>query len=185
MTVHKLSQLVLEWIWARPKPLQLLPSTLLNHVLLWRSRIEQRKVAVYKSRRMAVLNSLLHIIPLAGAIILLALHWSKYWVGETSDDATTLQFVAKFHELVMQASLVDVLLYIIRARALDGYLLLGALAGAARAPQLSYLWSLDFIAALGAPNKDFSPWRKLIFALLTSVLLFLTAVVGPSCYGTQ
>jgi hypothetical protein len=22
MTVHKLSQLVLEWIWARPKPLQ-------------------------------------------------------------------------------------------------------------------------------------------------------------------
>jgi hypothetical protein len=142
--------------------------------------MEQRKVTVYKSRHMAVLNSLLYIAPLAGAITLLALHWSKYWVGETLDDATTLQFVAKFYELVMQASLVDVLLYIIRARALNGYLPLGALAGAARAPQLSYLWSLDFIAALGAPNKDFSPWRKLIFALLKSVLLFLTAVVGPS-----
>jgi hypothetical protein len=40
--------------------------------------MEQRKVAVYKSRRIAVLNSLLHIIPLAGAITLLAFHWSKY-----------------------------------------------------------------------------------------------------------
>ena len=158
----------------------LLPGTLLCHVLPWNSRVEQRKIAVYKSRRMAALNSLLHIVPLAGAITILALHWSKYWVGQTSDDATTLQFVAKFHELVMQASLVDILLYIIRTWALNGYLPLGALAGAARAPQLSYLWSLDFIAALGAPNKDFSSWRKLVFASFTLALLFLTAVVGPS-----
>ena len=58
---------------------------------------------------MASLNSLLHVIPLAVAGTLLGLHWSEYWVG-VSDDAPSLQFAAKVHELLMQASLVDVLL---------------------------------------------------------------------------
>lgn len=88
---------------------------------------------------MAVLVSLLHLIPLAGAIALLVLHWTKFWVGGASDNGTTLQFILKAHELFMQTSLVDVLLYIIRSQALNGYLPLGALAGAAQPPQLSYL----------------------------------------------
>lgn len=64
------------------------------------------------------------------------MHW---WPGGTTDIATSLQFVAKVHELVMQASLVDILLYLIRAQAMNGFMPLGALSGAARAPQLSYL----------------------------------------------
>jgi hypothetical protein len=129
---------------------------------------------------MAALNSLLHVIPLAVAGTLLGLHWSKYWVGPVLDDATSLQFAAKLHELLMQASLVDVLLYIIRNQALNGYLPLGALAGAAQAPQLSYLWSLDFFSALVAPSRAFKLWHKFVFISSTLVLLFMTAVVGPS-----
>jgi hypothetical protein len=153
---------------------------LLLPTLPWKTTFEQRKVAVYQSRRMAALNSLLHIIPLAVAGTLLGLHWSKYWVGPVSDDATSLQFAAKLHELLMQASLVDVLLCIIRSQALNGYLPLGALAGAAQAPQLSYLWSLDFFSALVAPSRTFKLLHKLIFMLSTTALLFMTAVVGPS-----
>jgi hypothetical protein len=157
----------------------LLPASFLGHTLPWKTTFERRKVAVYQSRRMASLNSLLHVIPLAVAGILLGLHWSKYWVG-VSDDAPSLQFVAKVHELLMQASLVDILLYIIRSQALNGYLPLGALAGAAQAPQLSYLWSLDFFSALVAPSRAFKLRQKIIFILSTSALLFMTAVVGPS-----
>ena len=127
---------------------------------------------------MAALNSLLHLLPLCGAIVLLLLHLFKYFVGGSSDNATTLQFVAKFHELLMQASLVDILLYLIRAQAIGGYIPLGALSGVAQAPQLSYLWSLDFISAIISPA--FSAWRKVTFALSVSGLLFMTAVVGPS-----
>jgi len=157
----------------------LLPASFLGHTLPWKTTFEQRKVAVYQSRRMASLNSLLHVIPLAVAGTLLGLHWSKYWVG-VSDDAPSLQFAAKVHELLMQASLVDVLLYVIRSQALNGYLPLGALAGAAQAPQLSYLWSLDFFSALVAPSRVFRSRNKFILILSTFTLLFMTGVVGPS-----
>jgi hypothetical protein len=153
---------------------------LLLPTLPWKTTVEQRKVAVYQSRRMAALNSLLHVIPLAVAGNLLGLHWSKYWVGPVSDDATSLQFAAKAHELLMQASLIDTLLYIIRSQALNGYLPLGALAGAAQAPQLSYLWSLEFFSAIFAPRRTFKQRHKIGFVLSTSALLFMTAVVGPS-----
>jgi hypothetical protein len=128
---------------------------------------------------MAALNSLLHVIPLAVAGTLLSLYWSKYWVG-VSVNTASLQFAAKVHELLMQASLVDILLYTIRSRALNGYLPLGALAGATQAPQLSYLWSLDFFSALVAPSRAFKLRHKLIFILSTFALLFMTAIVGPS-----
>lgn len=140
--------------------------------------MERPKVASYQSRRMAAMISLLHVVPLAGAFTLLALYWTKSWVGGTSDNATTLQIIAKAHELVMQASIIDVLLYTIRVQALEGFLPFGALAGAAHAPRLSYLWSLDFVSAILSPS--YSVWRKIMFALSVSVLTLITATVGPS-----
>jgi hypothetical protein len=95
----------------------LLPAVLIGRAFSWMSPIKQRKVVGYQSRRMAIMNSLLHLVPFLGATALLVLFWRKHWVGGTSDNATTLQFVAKFHELLMQASLVDILLYVIRAQA--------------------------------------------------------------------
>lgn len=65
-----------------------------------------------------------------------------------------------------------------RAQALDDYIPLGALSGAARAPQLSYLWSLDFISAISSPALNAR--RKLAIALTSLGLLSMTAIVGPS-----
>lgn len=127
---------------------------------------------------MAALNSLLHSIPLGGATILLVLYWKKTWIGGDTDNATALQFAAKFLELAMQASLVDILLYLIRSQATNSYLPLGALSGAAQAPQLSYLWSLDFVSAVRSPTLKLS--HRAIFALSMVVLFCMTAVVGPS-----
>jgi hypothetical protein len=133
---------------------------------------------MYQNRPMVALHSLLHVLPLSGSVTLLALYWTKYWVGETFDDATTLQFLAKFHEIVMQASIVDIFLCIIRTQAINGYVPLGALSGATQATQLSYLWSLDFISAISAPA--FSRWRKAMFAFSIPLLILMTVLVGPS-----
>jgi hypothetical protein len=149
-----------------------------NKTLTLKSPIERRKVATHQSRRIAALNSLLHLVPLSGAITLLVLHWTKYWVGGSTDNRTTLQFVAKLYELLAQASLVDLLVYVIRAQALEGYIPLGALSGAAQAPQLSYLWSLDFISAIRAPT--FTAWQKTIFGLSSMISLSIAATIGPS-----
>jgi hypothetical protein len=127
---------------------------------------------------MAALNSLLHFVPVSGALVLLVLFWTQYWVGGNSDNGTSLQFAAKLHELLMQASLVDILLHVIRSQAISGYIPLGALSGATKAPQLSYLWSLDFASAISSPS--FSTQRKVAFVLSTLGLLSMTAVVGPS-----
>jgi hypothetical protein len=151
---------------------------LIGHPFAWKSPKEHSKVATYQSRSMAALNSLLHLVPMSGAVALLVLFWSRKWTDGSSDNATTLQFVAKLHEMLMQASLVTILLYIIQNQALNGYIPLGAISGAAKAPQLSYLWSLDFASAIASPNYGMR--RKILFALSTLVLLSLTAVVGPS-----
>ena len=123
----------------------LFPGSFLTCRVFRKYATEQRKIAAYQSRRMAVLISLLHVIPLVGATILLMLYWTKHWIGREPSILTALQFVAKLHEITMQASMVDILVYFIRSQALNGYIPLGALSGAAQASQLSYLWSLDFI----------------------------------------
>lgn len=139
---------------------------------------EHRKVAMHHNRWMAALHSLLHTIPLAGAITLLSLRLTKYWVGHTPPDSTALQFVAKLHELLMQVSIVEVILCIIRTEAVRGFVPLGALSGAMAATRLSYLWSLDFFAIFA--TNSFNRWRKLFFGIAIPFLLGLTALVGPS-----
>lgn len=113
---------------------------------------------------MASLNSLLHVIPLAVAGTLLGLHWSKYWVG-VSDDAPSLQFAAKVHELLMQASLVDVLLYVIRSQALNGYLPLGALAGCTGTPTILSLVAGFLLRSCGA-KQGFQITKQIYFHII-------------------
>jgi hypothetical protein len=91
---------------------------------------------------------------------------------------TYLQFAAKFHELTMQASLVEVLLCVVRTGVIDGNIPLGALSSATRATQLSYLWSLDFVSIFTSPALR--GWRRAALLLAIPFLLVLTSLVGPS-----
>lgn len=127
---------------------------------------------------MAASNIIIHLLPFGGAIILVTFYWTKYWIGGVVDNSTSLQFVAKLHEILMQASLVEIILYVVRSLALGAYIPLGALSGAAQAPHLSYLWSMDFLSAITAP--DFAILRNLGFTLSVFGLRLMAAVVGPS-----
>jgi hypothetical protein len=144
----------------------------------WRSPIEQKKVALRQSHLVATGHALLHLIPLCGAITLLVLNWSQYFVGPSFNLSTTLQFVAKLHEILMQTSIVEMVLCIIRTQATEGYIPLGALSATTQALQISYIWSIDFLGAITSPSLSGS--RKVLFVILVPALIALTALVGPS-----
>jgi len=144
----------------------------------WKLPTERRKVAIRQSRRIAILYSLLHLLPLTGAVTLLAFYWTRYWIGPVFQATVILQFLAKLLELLMQASIMEMSLCIIRTLAVNHYVPLGALSGATQMTQLSYLWSLDFWSIFQAPSFHGLP--KVLFAACIPLLLVMTALVGPS-----
>lgn len=82
------------------------------------------KIAARKDRSTALIRCAIHILPLSGALVLLFLNFSWYSVGndlgyarnfDASAGLTGLQFAAKFHELLMVASLTTALLSYTRA----------------------------------------------------------------------
>jgi hypothetical protein len=144
----------------------------------WRLPIEQKKVALHQSHLVAAGHALLHLVPLCGAITLLILNWSHYFVGPFFTLSTTLQFVAKLHEILMQTSMAEVVMSIIRTQALEGYVPLGALSATTQSMHISYIWSIDFLAAV--TSQSFSGPRRYLFVVLVPLLIALTALVGPS-----
>jgi hypothetical protein len=133
---------------------------------------------MYHSRRIAASHILLHLFPLSVAMTLLILQWTKYWIGTQTSITTFLQFGAKSHELTMQASLVEVLLCVVRTEAVNGYVPFGALSGATQPTQVSYLWSLDLFSIITTPALR--GWRKFAFLFTLPFLLLLISFVGPS-----
>lgn len=82
------------------------------------------KIALRKDRTTALLSCAVHIVPLAGAMILLFLNftWFSLTIGrdfpgdfDASSGLVGLQFAAKFHELTMVASLTTAFLSLSRA----------------------------------------------------------------------
>lgn len=157
--------------------LQLLP-LLAGCFPTWKNGEERRKVALYHSRLVGAVYSSLHLLPLGAAIALLVLQWTSYLASYTRDDSTTLQFVAKLHELFMQMSLAEIIICIIRAESVTGFVPLGILSGIDRATQLSYLWSLDFWSTLR--SSVLCGWRGATFIVALFALVLLTSLVGPS-----
>ncbi|KAH6625560.1 hypothetical protein C7974DRAFT_455777, partial [Boeremia exigua] len=144
----------------------------------WNAAIEHRKTVVYKSRTVAAAHSLSHLVPLTGAMILLVFQWTEYWVSWAEDYSTSLQFAAKLHELVMQASIVEILLCLVRTSLIDNMVPLGALTSTIQTTQVSYLWSLDFFSLFGSPAL--SRWQRIVFIVAIPALISLTSLVGPS-----
>lgn len=151
---------------------------------------EQKKVAVSKRRTHAVIRSLVHILPLAGAVAITSINLTGLYVGPASDGMPGLQegpspwpwlqFAAKVHELLMVASLAAILASYVRfelALSCTG-LPFGAIFAPGRVAQPQYLWSIEFWGAL--TSRDFSGWRRLRLGLAVIPLLLLAAMLGPA-----
>ena len=133
---------------------------------------------MHQSRCLATGHALLHLVPLSSAVAVLVLNWSEYFVGPSFTLSTTLQFIAKLQELLMQASLAEIALSIVRSQMMEGYLPLGALSASTQAMHLSYLWSIDLLATV--TSQSFRGRRKALFVCLVPLSVLLTALVGPS-----
>lgn len=126
----------------------------------------------------------LHLAPAAAVVVITSLNLYGYWIGKelsgvnnkNAPKELALQFTAKLHELLMLASLNEVLLTHLLKSLVVGYgLPFGSLTAGSKFKDLSYIWSRDFRAMLTTryPRK----------ALLTSLLLvsvILGVAVGPS-----
>jgi hypothetical protein len=149
-----------------------------SQIKAFKAPAERHKIAASRSRRIAAYHALFQLVPLGGGIALLVLNWYQHFVGLGLPPTAGLQFVAKLHELFMQAAIVEVLLCIVRTQIMDGYVPFGTLPVLVRTLQLSYLWSLDFLSA--ATSQAFHGWRKVLFSIIVPFLIVLTALVGPS-----
>jgi hypothetical protein len=106
-----------------------------------------------KSRSIALLRGLVHIIPMSGCIVLICLNWSSYYIGaelsgpdnSDSQKIAGLQFAAKIHEIFMVTSLGMVIVTHIRRELMlgDG-LPFGAMFLPSGFQQVSFLWSPAF-----------------------------------------
>ncbi|KAL8793220.1 MAG: hypothetical protein Q9195_004156 [Heterodermia aff. obscurata] len=140
---------------------------------------EPAKVVVARSYTISLARNAVHIIPVGGALAVIYLNFTGFYVGANLKNINALQFAAKLHELTMIASLAQVLLAAVRAELVlgDG-LPYGALFSGLRISQPSYLWSMEFWGSTTAPSSTL--WKKLRLIVIPLVLILLAATVGPS-----
>ena len=147
---------------------------------LFRKRfVEPLKVAVSQNRVSALLRSVIHIIPVAIALLEVIINWQGRYLGAIFDQQTSLQFASKAHGIAIQASLATVLLSYLRYTLTQGKgLPFGAFLSSVQFLQVSYLWSTEFWSALF--SKRFRPRNKVIFILLAFSCTIIAAIAGPS-----
>lgn len=141
---------------------------------------EPQKVAVYKSRQMAFIQSIIHIVPLSVAIYLIVSNAIALIVPDYSASmGTGLQFAAKSLEILMQTSIATIFLGLLRRRLVSADTVpLGVLFAPPQTTNISFLWSLEFWGLLTA---DWLQKRKrLVLGIITCASITLAALVGPS-----
>ncbi|KAL8787422.1 MAG: hypothetical protein Q9213_002199 [Squamulea squamosa] len=140
---------------------------------------EPTKVAIRRSRLIALLRSLVHLVPFTFALFEIILNWNVYYVGSKAYSAAEYQVVAKAHEVLVQASIASIVFSVVRRDlALGKGLPFGLLFSGLQVSQISYLWSVELWGAMKA--EFLHPSRKLaLFTLLTGSIL-LASTSGPA-----
>ncbi|KIW18260.1 hypothetical protein PV08_02548 [Exophiala spinifera] len=136
------------------------------------------------SQRPSVWVLLVHLIPLAAVFVITSLNLYGYWIGkelsggnnQNTPKELALQLTAKAHELLIMASLSEILLtHLLKSLACGFGLPFGSLTAGSKFKDLSYLWSRDFRAMWAASY----PRKSLLLPLLL-LCLILSIVAGPS-----
>ena len=144
-----------------------------------KSRCELPKVALQKDRSSALLRGLIHAIPITGALFLVAINLYQYYVGSSIKPLALYQFIAKVHEITIQASLAAIVFSYIRHEMVLGQgIPLGALFSGLQLSQASYLWSSEFWGSVR--SKNLSPGKRCSLIAIIVGAIALAAVVGPS-----
>jgi hypothetical protein len=143
----------------------------------WRGS-EEPKIAIRHSRIVATARASIHFIPVVACLVLLSYNAIVVFVPY-NPGYTALQFVAKFHELLMQASIAAMVLGCVRHQLTrDAALPFGALLAGSHIYNLSSLASLEFWGTVTAPSLQTR--RRIAYFVLVSFGVLLASTVGPS-----
>lgn len=140
---------------------------------------EQTKIAIRKNRAIALLRSLIHLVPVGGALGEITLTWNTYYLGAQVYNLALYQIVAKIHEMMIQASLAAILFSYVRYEmAIGEGIPFGALFSGLQINQISYIWSMEFWGSLR--SRHLSGVRKLKLLAIVLLSVVLATVSGPS-----
>ena len=151
----------------------------LHHKTVGKGYTEQTKVAVQKSRTVALLRAMIHIVPVGVAMWEIVLNWNTYFVGYAMYNQAYYQFGAKAHEISMEASLSAIVFSYMRYELmLGGGIPFGALFSGLQVSQASYLWSMELWGTISSRAISLKSRSRLLVVVAASVSL--AAVAGPS-----
>lgn len=140
---------------------------------------EQTKIAIRKSRSVALLRSLVHLVPFSVALWEISINWNTYYLGSAPLNQAVYQFGAKFHEITAQASIAAIVFsYVRHEMSLGQGLPFGALFSGLQVSQVSYLWSIEFWGSICSKHLTLS--RRIGMAVVITLAFILAAAVGPS-----
>ncbi|KAI4239729.1 MAG: hypothetical protein L6R40_005474 [Gallowayella cf. fulva] len=136
------------------------------------------KRAFHRDRIMALVRSIVHVLPFTVALGEIIVNWRGYYVGANFDGLSYLQFAAKLHEMAMQSSLAVILYGYVRHVLFSGDALpIGALLSGLQLTQVSYLWSMEL---WGIASSKIPLHRRLVVMTVIIVAVSLASTVGPS-----
>ena len=140
---------------------------------------EPVKIAIRKNRTIALLRSLIHLVPISVSLCEIILNWNTYYVGISIYNQAVYQLIAKIHEIAIQASLAAVIFSYIRHELTTGMgIPFGALLSGLQISQISYLWSMEFWGTIRSVQLSFR--RKLALLVLIFTCIVLASLSGPS-----
>ena len=140
---------------------------------------ESVKIAIRKDRAIALLRSLIHLIPVGVSLCEIILNWNTYYVGVSIYNQAVYQLLSKIHEIAIQASLAAVVFSYIRHELTMGKgIPFGALLSGLQISQVSYLWSMEFWGTIRSAHSSLR--RKFTLLILILTCITLASLSGPS-----
>lgn len=146
---------------------------------------EYPKVAIWRSRPVALSKILIHIIPFCTVIFLVWINIYGYWMGTevpgiegyNSAKLGAMQFAAKAHEITMLASLSLIIFTFVQHRVVSGRTAFGTFFVGLQYNNVSYLWSKEL---WGLVSWEWKRPNGKVFVLTIVMATFLAPIVGPS-----
>ena len=177
-------------IW-RNLGIDLLPKLLRKYLPFLKSRVhdERPKVAICNRRSTALTRCAVHILPTLLSLNFIILNFHGYYIGDElagpsgsdGQKINALQFAAKLHELLINASVATMLLSYIRYELTFGKgLPFGILLGGFEFTSLSYLWSIDMWGGIISSKSYFSTIRRVLLAMIFFTATILASIANPA-----
>ena len=131
-----------------------------------------------QSRVSSILKALIHVFPIAFALLEITINLRGHYIGDTFDKQSYYQLAAKAHEISIDASLASIVVSYVRYELTIGSgLPFGAFLGSLQFSSVSYLWSRELWSSLFTTGFRV---RRIAFFLLVVISGVIAATAGPS-----